>query len=92
MSTNSEPRAAAVHDTPPVAIPWEDRAPGCTETLWRSTRNPIIPRDAIPRANSIFTSAVVPCEDGFAGVFRVDDTQRVMNVHSGRSAASASCS
>jgi beta-1,4-mannooligosaccharide/beta-1,4-mannosyl-N-acetylglucosamine phosphorylase len=53
--------------------------------LWRSTRNPIVARDQIPRANSIFNSAVVPFRDGFAGVFRVDDTSRVMNLHAGRS-------
>ena len=67
-------------------IPWEDRPVGSQAVLWRSSRNPIIPRDHIPRANSIFNSAVVPFEDGFAGVFRVDDTSRVMNVHAGRSA------
>ena len=54
--------------------------------LWRSSRNPIIARDLIPRANSIFNSAVVPFRDGFAGVFRVDDTRRAMNIHAGRSA------
>ena len=50
--------------------------PGERTSLWRSSRNPIIPRDLIPRANSIFNSAVVPFGDGFAGVFRVDDTRR----------------
>ena len=54
--------------------------------LWRSSRNPIIPRDLLPRSNSIFNSAVVPFEDGFAGVFRVDDRSREMNLHAGRSA------
>ena len=39
----------------------------------------------VPRANSIFNSAVVPFGDRFAGVFRVDDTTRVMNIHAGRS-------
>jgi beta-1,4-mannooligosaccharide/beta-1,4-mannosyl-N-acetylglucosamine phosphorylase len=53
--------------------------------VWRSSLNPIIPRDAIPRANSIFNSAVVPFADGYAGVFRVDDTRRAMNLHAGRS-------
>ena len=67
------------------AIPWEDRPAGVDSVLWRSSRNPIIPRDLIPRANSIFNSAVVRFRDGFAGVFRVDDTQRVMNIHAGRS-------
>ena len=38
-----------------------------------------------PGANSIFNSAVVPFGDGFAGVFRVDDTRRLMNLHAGRS-------
>ena len=60
--------------------------PARATSLWRSSRNPIIPRDHIPRANSIFNSAVVPFGDGFAGVFRVDDTRRVMNLHAGRSA------
>ena len=44
------------------------------------------PRDHLPRSNSIFNSAVVPFRDGYAGVFRVDDTRRTMNLHAGRSA------
>ena len=74
--------------TPPEAIPpipWEDRPPGESGVMWRSSRNPIIGRDHLPRSNSIFNSAVVPFEDGFAGVFRVDDTSRAMNLHAGRS-------
>lgn len=67
------------------SIPWEDRPGGSSDVLWRSSRNPIIPRDAIPRANSIFNSAVVPFESAYAGVFRIDDTTRTMNVHAGRS-------
>lgn len=67
------------------AIPWEDRPAGSGEILWRSSRNPIITRNALPRSNSIFNSAVVPFGDGFAGVFRVDDTSRTMNLHAGRS-------
>src|SRR4051794_19767880 len=69
--------------TRPAAIPWEERPHGSDELVWRSSRNPIIPRDLFPRANSIFNSAVVPYGEGFAGVFRVDDTRRVMNVHAG---------
>jgi beta-1,4-mannooligosaccharide/beta-1,4-mannosyl-N-acetylglucosamine phosphorylase len=53
--------------------------------MWRSERNPIIPRDLIPCSNSIFNSAVVPFGDGFAGVFRVDDKARSMRLHAGRS-------
>jgi beta-1,4-mannooligosaccharide/beta-1,4-mannosyl-N-acetylglucosamine phosphorylase len=68
-----------------AAIPWEERPAGSSEIVWRSSRNPIIARDQIPRANSIFNSAVVPFGDAFAGVFRVDDRSRGMNVHAGRS-------
>ncbi len=66
-------------------MPWEERPPGCTDLVWRYSGNPIIPRDLIPSANSIFNSAVVPFEVGFAGVFRCDDKRRQMNLHAGRS-------
>ncbi len=66
-------------------IPWEERPPGTDGVLWRSSRNPIVTREGVPRANSIFNSAVVPFRDGYAGVFRVDDTCRTMNIHAGRS-------
>lgn len=65
------------------SLPWEDRAPGSSTLVWRSSRNPIIPRDALPRSNSIFNSAVVPFDGAYAGVFRVDDTARTMNLHAG---------
>jgi beta-1,4-mannooligosaccharide/beta-1,4-mannosyl-N-acetylglucosamine phosphorylase len=66
-------------------IPWEDKPEGCKEVIWRYSRNPIIPRDAIPRANSIFNSAVVPYKGQFAGVFRCDDKTRMCNLHVGTS-------
>ena len=66
-------------------IPWEDRKVGSSAVLWRSSRNPIVRRDQIARSNSIFNSAVVPFGDEFAGVFRVDDTARLMTLHSARS-------
>ena len=75
-----EPRASLPN------LPWEDRPAGSSAVVWRSSRNPIIPRDLLPDSNSIFNSAVVPFEDGFAGVFRVDDTARTMDLHAGRSA------
>ena len=43
----------------------------------------MIPRDLIPTSNSIFNSAVVPFEGGFAGVFRCDDWTRRMELHTG---------
>jgi beta-1,4-mannooligosaccharide/beta-1,4-mannosyl-N-acetylglucosamine phosphorylase len=70
----------------PVSIPnlpWEDRPAGHDGVIWRYSRNPVIPRNATPRSNSIFNSAVVPYQGRFAGVFRVDDTRRVMNIHAG---------
>jgi beta-1,4-mannooligosaccharide/beta-1,4-mannosyl-N-acetylglucosamine phosphorylase len=66
-------------------IPWEERPKDCTDVVWRSSSNPIIPRDLIPNSNSIFNSAVVPFGDKFAGVFRVDNKRREMRVHSGKS-------
>ena len=66
-------------------IPWEDRPADCQDALWRYSKNPVIPRDAIPGSNSIFNSAAVPFEDGFAGVFRCDNRAREMLLHSGKS-------
>ena len=68
-----------------AALPWEDRPAGGTDVLWRSSHNPILSPDRVPGANSVFNSAVVRFRDGFAGVFRVDDTRRTMNLHAGRS-------
>ena len=73
---------------PPLPnIPWEDRACGDRNSspLWRYSGNPIIKRDLTANSNSIFNSAVVPFKDGFAGVFRCDDTSRRMNIHAGKS-------
>ena len=64
-------------------MPWEDRPAGCNAPLWRYSQNPVIPRNLLPDSNSIFNSAVVPFKDGFAGVFRCDDTNRRMALHVG---------
>jgi beta-1,4-mannooligosaccharide/beta-1,4-mannosyl-N-acetylglucosamine phosphorylase len=69
-------------------IPWEDRPASSDpkkEIMWRYTQNPIIPRNLTVHSNSIFNSAVVPFKDGFAGVFRCDDTSRHMDIHAGHS-------
>ncbi|HHW70686.1 MAG TPA: glycosidase [Clostridiales bacterium] len=66
-------------------IPWEDKPAGYKGVVWRSSKNPIIPRDLLPTSNSIFNSAVVPYKGEFAGVFRCDDIRREMRLHSGRS-------
>jgi beta-1,4-mannooligosaccharide/beta-1,4-mannosyl-N-acetylglucosamine phosphorylase len=64
-------------------LPWEDRPANSSDVVWRYSANPIIPRDAIPRSNSIFNSAAVAHNGRFAGVFRVDDKRRIMNLHAG---------
>ncbi len=66
-------------------IPWEDRPEGSNSVVWRSAKNPIIARDTTPTSNSIFNSAVVPFGEGYAGVFRCDNTAREMRIHAGRS-------
>jgi beta-1,4-mannooligosaccharide/beta-1,4-mannosyl-N-acetylglucosamine phosphorylase len=66
-------------------VPWEERPSGCDSVVWRYSQNPVIGRYHTPRSNSIFNSAVVPFNGGFAGVFRIDDTRRIMDLHSGRS-------
>jgi beta-1,4-mannooligosaccharide/beta-1,4-mannosyl-N-acetylglucosamine phosphorylase len=67
-------------------LPWEERPAGSAEVIWRSARNPILTRTAVPDANSIFNSAVVPFNGAFAGVFRCDNTARAMQLHAGFSA------
>ncbi len=64
-------------------MPWEERPENHPHPLWRSVRNPVIPADLIPTSNSIFNSAAVPFENGYAGVFRVDNRAWEMCLHVG---------
>ncbi len=64
-------------------MPWQDKPQGCKEVIWRYSENPVIKRNHLDMSNSIFNSAVVPFEGGFAGVFRVDDKARNMELHAG---------
>ena len=57
-------------------IPWEDKPAGFEYPVWRYSGNPVITRDNLHMANSIFNSAVVPYGSGFAGVFRADIRSR----------------
>ncbi|MEM8888670.1 MAG: glycosidase, partial [Bacteroidota bacterium] len=66
-----------------INIPWEDRPEGFGDILWRYTQNPVIGRYHIPSSNSIFNSAVVSFGEGFAGVFRCDNSSIQMNIHAG---------
>ncbi len=54
------------------------------ETIFRRyENNPIVTPEAVPTANSIFNSAVVPYGDAFAGVFRVDSVRMEAGLHVG---------
>jgi beta-1,4-mannooligosaccharide/beta-1,4-mannosyl-N-acetylglucosamine phosphorylase len=66
-------------------LPWEDRPVETQDVIWRYSRNPVIPRNLLPKSNSIFNSAVIPYKGEFVGVFRADDTRRVMNIFFGKS-------
>lgn len=64
-------------------IPWQDKPVGSNAPVWRYSQNPIIQRHAIPNSNSVFNSAVVPFEGGFAGVFRCDSRSVSMDIFAG---------
>ena len=70
-----------IEGSPLPEMPWEDRPAGRNNIMWRYSANPVIPRNLLPISNSIFNSAVVPFGDGYAGVFRVDDTNIRMTLH-----------
>lgn len=64
-------------------IPWQEPKGGEKLPVWRYDANPIIERFATQNSNSIFNSAVVPFEDGFAGVFRCDSKSISMDIFAG---------
>lgn len=64
---------------------WEERSPGSKDPVWRYTANPILGRRAIPSAQAIYNSAVVPFDGGYAGVFRADHWNGLPDLHCGRS-------
>lgn len=64
-------------------IPWQEKPVGSNAPVWRYSQNPIIQRHAIPNSNSVFNSAVVPFEGGFAGVFRCDSRSVSMDIFAG---------
>ena len=66
-------------------IPWEEDNTRGKEPVWRYSGNPIIGRDGNKISNSVFNSAVVRFEDGFAGVFRCDSRSISMDIFVGKS-------
>lgn len=67
----------------PALFPWQPKPEGEKGPVWRCSGNPVIANDALPNANSIFNSAVVPYKDGFAGVFRCDSRSVSMDLFPG---------
>ena len=64
-------------------LPWEARPGSNSQLVWRYSGNPVIDRYAIPCAYSIYNSAVLPFEDRFVGVFRVEYKTRISYLHAG---------
>lgn len=64
-------------------IPWQDRAPGSRDPLWRYEANPIIGWNPTPSTARVYNSAVVPFDGGFAGVFRADRRNGRAGLHAG---------
>ena len=74
-----------VNASPIPNLPWQERPAGSSDVVWRYDQNPVIPRNVIPNANSALNSAVIAYQGEFAGVFRIDDTRRLMNIFFGKS-------
>ncbi|MEG1014477.1 MAG: glycoside hydrolase family 130 protein [Clostridia bacterium] len=67
-------------------MPWQEKPANITAPVWRYSQNPIIGQNGNKRSNSVFNSAVVPFEGGFAGVFRCDSRSISMDLFAGKSA------
>jgi beta-1,4-mannooligosaccharide/beta-1,4-mannosyl-N-acetylglucosamine phosphorylase len=66
-------------------IPWEDRPKGCTDVLWRFSKNPVIDWNPTPSTARIYNSATMPYNGEFVGVFRADHKNGRANIHFGTS-------
>ena len=64
-------------------FPWQDRPAGSNDVVWRYRSNPILGRKPVPGVQGIYNSAVTPFGDGYAGVFRTEDTTRFPRLHVG---------
>lgn len=64
-------------------MPWEEKKEESRIPLWRFSGNPVIDRNGNKYSNSVFNSAVVPFNGGFAGVFRCDSMAVSMDLFAG---------
>ncbi|MEI8309444.1 MAG: glycoside hydrolase family 130 protein [Verrucomicrobiota bacterium] len=67
--------------TPPFI--WADRPAGCRDLVWRHEGNPLLGRRAIPCAQAIYNSAVVPFDGRYVGIFRADHLDGLPDLHLG---------
>ncbi|HRS91351.1 MAG TPA: glycosylase, partial [Candidatus Marinimicrobia bacterium] len=66
-------------------LPWEERPQGCSDLVWRFSKNPLIGWNPIPKAARIFNSAVISYKSEFVGVFRADQKNGRATLFSGKS-------
>ena len=64
-------------------LPWQPRPEGVSDVVWRHDGNPVIDRRPLPDVMGVYNSAVVPYEDRFVGVFRLEDRTRYPRLHVG---------
>ena len=82
------PSPVSPADSGPAAMhgrrfPWQEPGSGSGEVVWRHRGNPIIGRGPIRGVQGIYNSAVVPCGDRYAAVFRLEDHSRFPRLHVG---------
>jgi beta-1,4-mannooligosaccharide/beta-1,4-mannosyl-N-acetylglucosamine phosphorylase len=68
------------------SFPWEPRPADCADLLWRYSGNPVIDRNPVPCAGRVFNSALVPYEDGYIAILRIDRRDGKPQLHLARSA------
>jgi beta-1,4-mannooligosaccharide/beta-1,4-mannosyl-N-acetylglucosamine phosphorylase len=68
--------------TKPV-IPWESKPVNCKTPVWRFSGNPIITGKNASGIWSICNSAVIPFQNGYAGIFRCDDMRKYCELRVG---------
>lgn len=76
---------SAIHTAKTAAFPWRPRPAGCADPVWRYAGNPVIDRHPHPHIQAVYNSAIVPWQDGFAGVFRCEHRTGMPWLHVGRS-------
>ncbi len=70
-------------------LPWQERPDKSNELIWRYSENPLFGFSPVPDNPNIYTiynSAPIPFQGGFAGVFRADHRTGLPYLHVGHSA------